>query len=144
MVDRARENARLNGLADAPIRWVVDDAVKFLTREARRGRRYDGIILDPPSFGRGRKGEVFKIQDHAARLLERCAALLSPAPLFVLLTCHTPEYSPRVLANLLDGILPDRKGGLESGEMLLRGGAGVLPLPSGAYARWTAAPGRSG
>jgi 23S rRNA (cytosine1962-C5)-methyltransferase len=137
MVDRAGENARLNGLAEAPIRWVVDDAGKFLSREIRRERRYDAVILDPPSFGRGRKGEVFKIHDHVVTLLARCEELLSEDPRFVLLTCHTPEYSPRVLQNLLEDVLQDRGGRFESGEMLIRGGEGVFPLPSGAFARWT-------
>ncbi|MBN1826614.1 MAG: class I SAM-dependent methyltransferase [Candidatus Eisenbacteria bacterium] len=136
MVERAAENAELCGLAGAPIRWIVDDAIKFLGREAKRGRKYDGLILDPPSFGRGRRGEVFKIRDGIARLMELSERLLSDKPSFVLLTCHTPEYSPRVLGNLLASVKARFGGKLETGEMLLTGGPEVLPLPSGAYARW--------
>ncbi|MFH1679506.1 MAG: class I SAM-dependent methyltransferase [Candidatus Eisenbacteria bacterium] len=138
MVERARENAARNGLGEAPIRWIVEDVAKFLRREIRRGRRYDGLVLDPPSFGRGRRGEVFKIHDHIHALLDPCAALLSERPAFLLLTCHTPEFSPRVLHNLLVDRIGSRGGAIESGEMLLRGGKDVLPLPSGAFVRWTA------
>jgi 23S rRNA (cytosine1962-C5)-methyltransferase len=139
MVERARQNAARNGLGDAPIRWVVDDAVKFLRREVRRDRLYEGIILDPPSFGRGRRGEVFKIGEDIGALLDLCGRLLATNPLFVVLTCHTPEFSPGVLRNLLAAILGRDDRGIESGEMLLRGGPGILPLPSGSYARWSAA-----
>jgi len=139
MVERAKENAELNKLRDAPVRWITDDAVKFLRREGRRDRTYDGIVLDPPSFGRGKKGEVFKIQEGLPRVLGLAESLLSKRPAFLLLTCHTPEYSPAVLGNLL-AHLPGRFGGaVETGEMLLTGEPEVLPLPSGAYARWSAA-----
>lgn len=138
MVEWARENSLLNGLQEAPIRWIVDDAIGFLRREVRRGRRYDGIILDPPSFGRGKKGEVFKIQDALPELLDLCRDLLSDNPAFLLLSCHTPEYSPRILQNLLAQWLRDFDGKVDCGEMLLTGNPGVLPLPSGAFARWTA------
>jgi len=137
MVERARGNAARNGLGEAPIRWIVEDAAKFLAREVRRGRRYDAVILDPPSFGRGRRGEVFKIHDHLLALLDPCRALLSEDPAFLLLTSHTPEFSPRVLRNLLEDLAEERGGSVDSGEMLLRGGPRVVPLPSGAFARWT-------
>jgi 23S rRNA (cytosine1962-C5)-methyltransferase len=136
MVDWARRNAALNDLRDAPIRWIVDDAMGFLRRELKRGRRYDAIILDPPSFGRGRKGEVFKIQDQLPELLDLCRALCSADPDFVLLSCHTPEYSPLILQNLLTQWFGASGGVFECGEMLLTGRPGVMPLPSGAFARW--------
>lgn len=136
MVEWARENAALNELQDAPIRWIVDDAVAFLRREIKRGRSYDGIILDPPSFGRGKKGEVFKIQTHLPLLLDLCRDLLSDDPAFLLLSCHTPEYSPVILRNLLTQWLGNLAGTVDCGEMLLTGKPGVMPLPSGAFARW--------
>lgn len=138
MVEWARENAALNGLGNAPIRWIVDDAIGFLRREVKRGRRYDGIILDPPSFGRGKKGEVFKIQEALPELLTLCRDLLSDNPAFMLLSCHTPEYSPMILQNLLAQWLKDLGGTTDCGEMLLTGKPGVIPLPSGSFARWIA------
>lgn len=142
MVDRARKNAALSGLAEAPVRWIVDDAIKFLRREARRERRYDGVILDPPSFGRGKKGEVFKIQNHMTELLDLCGAVLEPRRRFFLLTSHTAEFSPTVLGHLVAQLLGGAPGRIETGEMLLRGGPGVLPLPSGSYARWASGAGK--
>lgn len=126
MVSWAKENAAINGLSDAPIRWIVDDAVKFMKREVKRGRKYEGIILDPPSFGRGKQGQVFKIEDDLPELMELCQQLLSDTPLFTLLTCHTPGITPLVLHHML--------GQGEFGEMTLDG-ANALPLPSGSYAR---------
>jgi 23S rRNA (cytosine1962-C5)-methyltransferase len=136
MVDWARENTALNNLSNAPIRWIVDDAIGFLRREIKRGQRYDGIILDPPSFGRGKKGEVFKIQTHLPTLLDLCCDLLSDNPLFLLLSCHTSEYSPIILKNLLEQRLKKFKGTVDCGEMLLTGKSGVMPLPNGTFARW--------
>ena len=138
MTDWARENARRNQLADAPIRWIVDDVSVFLRREMNRGRQYEGIILDPPSFGRGAKGEVFKIEERINPLLEQVRALLSARPMFVLLSCHTPGFSPQVLENLLGQHLQGIPGRIDHGEMLLRGEAGTRPLPSGNYARFLA------
>jgi 23S rRNA (cytosine1962-C5)-methyltransferase len=134
MVDWARENATLNQLDQAPIRWIVDDVSKFLKREIRRGRKYDGIILDPPSFGRGRQGEFFKIEEDLNPILEDCRQLLSENPLFVLLSCHTPGYTPIVLQHIMNQHMP--KGHLDVGEMVLEGEKNVLPLPSGTFARW--------
>lgn len=136
MTDWARENARRNLLQEAPIRWIVDDVPQFLAREIKRGRTYDGIILDPPSFGRGAKGELFKIEERINPLLEQVRALLSSRPLFVLLSCHTPGFSAQVLENLLRQHLKGINGHLDSGEMMLTGGPEVKPLPSGAFARW--------
>ncbi len=135
MVAWARENAGLNNLTEAPVRWIVDDAVKFLKREHRRERTYDGILLDPPSFGRGAKQELFKIDDHLRTLLELCLKVLSDRPRFLALTCHTPGYTPHVLHNLLDQHF-DGRGQIDCGEMLLGGGDSVYPVPSGALACW--------
>ena len=130
-VEWARRNAEANGLQDAPIRWIIDDVNKFLQREIRRGRFYDGIVLDPPSFGRGTNQELFKIDDSLTSLLENCRKLLSPRARFIFLTCHTPGYTPMVLDNLLRQHFAD--GRLECGEMFIEG---KTPLPSGSYAAW--------
>lgn len=136
MVDWARRNATLNGMGEAPIRWIVDDAIKFLQREIRRGRRYDGIILDPPSYGRGSKKEVFKIDDHLRPLLELCCEILTDKPLFLFLSCHTPGYTPTVLTHIVSQILGRKDGIFEAGEMLLPGENGVFAIPNGAYCGW--------
>ena len=135
MVEWARDNARINGLTDAPIRWIVDDVIKFLNREVKRGNQYDAVLLDPPSFGRGKKGELYKIEDALMETLDLVDKVLSEEALFVLLTSHTPGFSPMVLGNLLRQYHTD--GVIESGEMLLTGGDGVMPLPNGNWARWT-------
>lgn len=101
MVDWAKENARLSGLSEKPIRWITDDAMKFLGREVRRGNRYDGIILDPPSYGRGTNGEMWKLEDCIHGLMERCTEVLSDKPLFLLLNSYTTGLSPTVMAYLL-------------------------------------------
>ncbi len=136
MTQWARDNARLNGLAEHPIRWIVDDAHAFLRRETRRNQRYDAIILDPPTFGRGQKSELYKIERDLPETLSFCRKLLSAAPLFMLLSAHTPGYSPIVLRNVLGQALQGVGGGLECGEMLLTGDQATLPVPSGAFARW--------
>jgi 23S rRNA (cytosine1962-C5)-methyltransferase len=134
MVDWARENAVLNNLQDAPIRWIVDDVIKFLNREVKRGNQYDAVLLDPPSFGRGKKGELYKIEESLMTTLDLVHRILTDDPGFVLLTSHTPGFSPIVLSNLLrqyhDG------GQVECGEMLLTGKPGVMDLPNGNWARW--------
>ncbi len=134
MVEWARENAALNNLQDAPIRWIVDDVIKFLRREVKRGNRYDGILLDPPSFGRGKKGELYKIEESLMTTLDLVHQVLTDDPAFVLLTSHTPGFSPIVLSNLLRQYHTD--GSFEYGEMLLTGKAGVNDLPNGNWARW--------
>ncbi len=131
MVDWARENCALNSLQTAPIRWIVDDAMKFLHREEKRGRKYSGIILDPPTFGRGGKGEVFKIEEEILPLLELCKKILSDLPKFVILTCHTPGFTPIVLENLLFQVFGKKP---ESGEMLLTSND-AFSIPSGTFAR---------
>ena len=131
MVEWARENARLNGLGDAPIRWIVDDAHKFMKREIRRGRRYDAVILDPPTFGRGAGGEMYKIERDLKETLGLVRDLLSDMPRFVLFSSHTPGLSPIVAENILGQLWPDAR--LESGEMTLDGAG--LKCPSGIYCR---------
>ena len=131
MVEWARENARLNGLGDAPIRWIVDDAHKFMKREIRRGRRYDAVILDPPTFGRGAGGEMYKIERDLKETLGLVRDLLSDKPRFVLFSSHTPGLSPIVAENILGQLWPDAR--LESGEMTLDGAG--LKCPSGIFCR---------
>jgi 23S rRNA (cytosine1962-C5)-methyltransferase len=133
MVEWARINAENNALGDAPIRWIVDDACKFLQREVRRGRQYDLIILDPPSFGRGKKGEIFKIEEHLPELLELCKSLLSDNSA-ILLSCHTPGYTPVVLKQLLEQNFG--QGDLSAGEMLLTGDKETFSVALGSYATW--------
>ena len=131
MVEWARENARLNGLAERPIRWIVDDAHKFMKREIRRGRTYDAIILDPPTFGRGAGGEMYKIERDLKDTLSLVRDLLSDRPAFVLFSSHTPGLSQIVAENILSQLFPAAR--LESGEMLLEGAS--LSCPSGIYCR---------
>lgn len=136
VVDWARENAALSGFGDRPVRWIVDDVEKFVKKEIKRERRYDAIILDPPSFGRGSKGEVWTIEEGLLRLLGECRELLSDAPLFILLSCHSPGFTPLVLQNLLAEMMKGYSGVLSCGEMVIPETTGKL-LPSGAYARWS-------
>lgn len=131
MVEWARENARLNGLDDRPIRWIVDDAHKFMRREIRRGRRYEAVILDPPTFGRGAGGEMYKIERDLQETLGLVRDLLSDRPAFVLFSSHTPGLSEIVAKNVLGQVFPSAS--LESGEMLLEGRG--LACPSGIYCR---------
>jgi 23S rRNA (cytosine1962-C5)-methyltransferase len=134
MIEWARENAALNQLEEAPIRWIVDDALKFMRREIKRGRRYDAIVLDPPTFGRGSKGEVFKIEEEIGPLLAACRELLvaDGADRFVVLTCHTPGFTPLVLSQLLQEAFP--RAEISAGEMTLQGSA-PFAIPSGAFAK---------
>ncbi len=131
MVDWARDNAALNGLGTHPIRWIVDDAHKFMKREIRRGHQYDAIILDPPTFGRGAGGEMYKIERDLKETLGLVKDLLSAKPLFVLFSSHTPGLSPIVAKNILGQLFPKAK--LDAGEMLLEGDA--LACPSGIFCR---------
>ena len=135
MVAWARENAALNNLDNHPIRWIVDDVNKFLQRELRRGRRYDAVLLDPPSFGRGKSGELYKIEHALMETLELVKKVLSEQAAFVYLTSHTPGFTPTVLNNLLQDLLP--KGTVEMGEMLLQGKPETYEVPSGTWARWS-------
>ena len=131
MVQWARANAELNGLKEHPIRWITDDAHKFMEREIRRGRRYDAIIFDPPTFGRGANGEMYKIERDLKKTLSLVRSLLSDNPLFVLFSSHTPGLSCTVAANILGQAFPGAQ--IETGEMLLEGRS--VPCPSGIYCR---------
>ncbi|MBA2367466.1 MAG: class I SAM-dependent methyltransferase [Candidatus Protochlamydia sp.] len=136
MVAWARENALLNGLKEAPIRWIVEDVKKFIQREIKRGSRYEAIILDPPSFGRGSKGELFKIEEEIVPLLHECRLLLSDQPIFILFSCHTPGFSPLVMDHLLTQAMHGIEGFIDAGEMILEGKGGAFDVPSGTFARW--------
>ena len=138
MVGWAKENAAVSGLQDAPIRWLVDDCGKFVQREMRRGNRYDAIILDPPSYGRGPKGEIWKIEDMLDGLLRDCVSLLSDDPLFFLLNSYTTGLQPGVLSWFLGSLIKASRGGsVQSEELGLPVGVTGLCLPCGAAGRWS-------
>jgi len=136
MVGWAKENARSSGLAEAPIRWIVDDCVKFVEREIRRGNRYDGIIMDPPSYGRGPKGEIWKIEDAIYPLIQLCSQLLSENPLFFLVNSYTTGLAPAVLTYMLATALKSFDGTVDSQEVGLPVTSTGLVLPCGASGRW--------
>lgn len=138
MVTWARENAAVSGLAAAPIRYLVDDCVKFVEREIRRGNRYDGIIMDPPSYGRGPKGEIWKIEEKVYPLIQRCSQLLTPESLFFLINSYTTGLQPAVLSYMLTLELKSRFGGIvKADEIGLPVRGGELVLPCGASGRWS-------
>lgn len=137
MVTWAHENARSSGLEDAPIRWIVDDCMKFVEREIRRGNRYDGIIMDPPSYGRGPKGEIWKIEDAVHPLIKSCSVLLSDYPLFFLINSYTTGLAPAVLAYMLSIEVGKKYGGkVRAEELGLPVTETGLVLPCGASGRW--------
>ncbi len=139
MVAWAKENARLSGLSEAPIRWIVDDCAKFVEREIRRGHRYDAIIMDPPSYGRGPSGEVWKLENNLYPFLELVVQVLSDRPLFVLINSYTTGLAPSVLGYLLDTLVTKKYGGhTECQELGLPVTASGLALPCGATGRWMA------
>lgn len=137
MIAWARKNAALNRLDAHPIRWIAEDAIAFLKREIKRGQSYQGVILDPPSYGRGKKGETFKIEESLVPLLSLVAQVLKD-PQFVLLSCHTPGITPQCLQNLLCQQTFAAKGNCDSGEMFIESTFDAFNLPLGAYARWQA------
>jgi len=137
MVAWARENAAASSVADRPVRWIVDDCVRFVEREIRRGRRYDAIILDPPSYGRGPSGEVWKLEERLWDFLRLCAGVLSEDPQFVILNAYTTGLSPSVLSYLCESVFTKRFGGRsEAQELGLPVTATGLALPCGATCRW--------
>ncbi len=137
MVAQAKENAALSGLSDAPIRYIVDDCKKFVEREIRRGNRYDAVIMDPPSYGRGPSGEVWKIEESIDALVTLSAKLLSDEPLFFLINSYTTGLSPMAMQYILGLKVSSVFGGkTESGELGLRATATGLAIPCGASARW--------
>jgi 23S rRNA (cytosine1962-C5)-methyltransferase len=136
-IEQARANAVLAGMADRPIRWLVDDAGKFTAREVRRGRRYDGILLDPPKFGRGPDGEVWRLEEHLAPLLGQCRQLLDERSKFIVLTVYAIRLSALAIGELLREATVGFGGHVEIGEMALREEARGLLLPSCIFARWS-------
>lgn len=138
MVTWAKENATASGLGDAPIRWLVDDCVKFVEREIRRGNTYDGIIMDPPSYGRGPKGEIWKIEDNVYELIKLCTQLLSENSLFFLINSYTTGLQPAVLSYMLNSLIASERGGtVEADEIGLPVSSNGLVLPCGASGRWS-------
>ena len=137
MVAWARENAQLSGLSDRPVRWIVDDCEKFVKREIRRGKKYDGIVMDPPSYGRGSGGEIWKLEDSIYDLVELCSQVLTEKPLFFLLNSYTTGLSPAVMAYILDSILVKKFGGsVTSDEIGLPVKSSNMALPCGSTAIW--------
>jgi len=137
MVAWARENAALSGLEDRPVRWIVDDCEKFVKREIRRGKKYDGIVMDPPSYGRGAGGEIWKLEDSIYDLVELCSQVLADEPLFFLLNSYTTGLSPAVMAYILDSILVKKFGGkVTSDEIGLPVNTSNMALPCGSTAIW--------
>ena len=137
MVTWAKENAAASHLEDAPVRWLVDDCVKFVEREIRRGNKYDGIIMDPPSYGRGPKGEIWKIEESIYPFVELAAQLLSDDALFFLINSYTTGLQPAVLSYMLSTIIRKKRGGeVQSSEIGLPVSSNGLVLPCGATGRW--------
>ena len=136
MVNWAKENAKSSGLEAAPIRWLVDDCMKFVEREIRRGNHYDGIIMDPPSYGRGPKGEIWKIEDSIYDFIKLCTQILSDAPLFFLVNSYTTGLAPAVLTYMLSTELKRFGGHVDSQEIGLPVTKTGLVLPCGASGRW--------
>ncbi len=134
----ARENQELSGLSSKPIRWIVDDAQKFVQREGRRGTKYDGIILDPPKFGRGPKGEIWEVYKSLPSLLEDCRAILSDRPLFMIVTVYAVKASAIHVGQALQEIMVKFKGKVESGELVTREKSAGRLLSQAVYARWQA------
>ena len=133
----AKENQRISGLESKPIRWIVDDALKFVRREVRRGATYDGFIIDPPKFGRGPKGEIWKIYEDLPFLLDECQKLFSENLLFINLTCYAIRITPLTLRYALEERLTDRGGVFEQGELALREESSGRILPQAVCARWS-------
>lgn len=136
MVTWAKENAISSGLGDAPIRWLVDDCVKFVEREIRRGNRYDAIIMDPPSYGRGPKGEIWKIEESVYPLIQLCQQILTDNPLFFLINSYTTGLQPAVLSYMMSTVLKPYKGSVTAAEIGLPVSSNGLVLPCGASGRF--------
>ena len=135
-VEQGKRNAALSGLADRPIRWIVDDATKFTAREVRRGRRYGGILLDPPKFGRGPEGEVWRLEENLAPLIGDCRRLLDENSRFLVLTVYAVRMSALAIGELVSQALADLGGTVEMGEMAVREESRGLLLPTAIFARW--------
>ena len=138
MVAWARENARVSGLEDRPIRWIIDDCAKFVEREIKRGRKYDAIIMDPPSYGRGPSGEIWKLEKDLYDFVKLTSGVLSDDPLFVIINSYTTGLAPSVVGYISDSIFSKKFGGkTESGELGLPVTASGLVLPCGSTGRWS-------
>jgi 23S rRNA (cytosine1962-C5)-methyltransferase len=137
MVKWCRENVALSGMAKAPVRYIVDDCLKFVRREQKRGRHYDAIIMDPPTYGRGSAGEMWKLEDSLWELLLACREILSEKPLFFLINAYTARLSPTVAGNLLIELMASQGGLIEAGEIGLPIRADGKVLPCGIFARWS-------
>jgi len=137
-IDWARENQKLSGLENAPIRWIVDDVIKFVKKEVRQGKKYDAIIMDPPSYGRGPKGEVWKIEEKLPDLLFACREILSDNPLFVIFNMYSTELSSISVANLLSDMTKGLGGATESGELAIKQQNSERLLPMSIFALWCA------
>jgi len=135
-VDWAKENQKLSGLENAPIRWIVDDVIKFLKKEIKRGERYDAIIMDPPQFGKGPKGEVWKIEEQLPELLSSCKQILSDKPLFIIFNMYSTELSSISVANLLSEMMVDKNGEIEIGELAIKEESGERLLSLSIFALW--------
>ena len=136
-VTQARANAEMSGMADRPIRWIVDDAAKFTAREVRRERRYDGILLDPPKYGRGPDGEVWRLEEDLAPLIANCRKLLDADSRFLFLTVYAVRMSALALGALMESHFKDLPGKVEIGELAVREEARGLLLPTAIFARWS-------
>ncbi len=136
MVSWAKENISSSGLSDKPVRFIVDDVTKFVQREIRRGNKYDAIIMDPPSYGRGKNGEVWQFENNISDLVDLCSNVLSEDPLFFLINSYTTGISSKVLENILNLKLKIKKGQFSSGEIGLPMKDSKLVLPCGIYGRW--------
>lgn len=136
-VEAAKSNSVLSGMADQPIRWLTDDAAKFTAREVRRGKRYDAIILDPPKFGRGPEGEVWRLEDHLAPLIADCRKLIDSQSAFLFLTVYAVRMSALAIGELLRQHCADLGGVVECGELGIREEARGLILPTAIFARWS-------
>ena len=136
MVERCKENMRLSNLAERPVRYIVDDCVRFVEKEIRRGKKYDAIIMDPPSYGRGPSGEMWKIEESLYPLLELCAKVLTDKPLFFLINSYTTGLQPTVIKNMLTRIMKEHGGVVEAYEVGLPTDEEDIILPCGASAFW--------
>lgn len=134
-MNAAKENAELSGLKEKPIRWILDDALTFVKREVKRGSKYDGIIMDPPAFGRGPEGEVWKIEDHFLELLNACKLILSDKPLFFLINGYASGYSALSYQNIVEELMKEQPGRIEIGELTIEE-RNKRRLPAGIFARW--------
>ena len=138
VVTWARHNQQLSGLDDSPIRWIVEDASKFVKREVRRKKQYDAILLDPPSFGRGPKRELWKVEQHVVELLTDCREILSAHPLFILMTMYSIDQSSLLIRNLLQDMMQGCGGNIEVGELAITPAASDKALSMSIFGRWYA------